>query len=204
MPAASREPAVKPGSDDASCGTIYRMPTRMVALLRGINVGGNKLIDMARLRVLLGDLGHTDVRTYLQSGNAVFSCQPKAVADAATGLENAIAGEFGVDCRVIVRTAAEFSAAMSADPLLHLLGNPSRHLVGFLSESPRPEGVNGLTSQDYGVDQLRIIDQHLYLWCPNGITGSPFGKLSFDRMLGAAVTMRNWNTVTKLATLLGE
>jgi uncharacterized protein (DUF1697 family) len=180
------------------------MATRLVALLRGINVGGNKLVDMARLRTVLSDLGHTDVRTYLQSGNAVFSCQPKAVAGAATALENAIAGEFGFDCRVVVRTAAELSAAMSADPLLHLLGNPSRHLVGFLSEPPLAEGVERLTSQDFGVDQLGIIDQHLYLWCPNGITGSPFGKLNFDRILGVAVTMRNWNTVTKLAALAGE
>jgi uncharacterized protein (DUF1697 family) len=180
------------------------MATRVVALLRGINVGGNKLVDMARLRLVLSDLGHADVRTYLQSGNAVFSCQPQAVAGAASQLENAIAGEFGFDCRVIVRTAAELTAAMSADPLLHLLGNPSRHLIGFLSESPRPEGVKELTSQDFGVDQLGIIDQHLYLWCPNGITGSPFGKLNFDRILGVAVTMRNWNTVTKLAALAGE
>jgi uncharacterized protein (DUF1697 family) len=180
------------------------MATRLVALLRGINVGGNKLVDMARLRIVLSDLGYSDVRTYLQSGNAVFSCQAKAVAGAATEVENAIAGEFGFDCRVVVRTAAELSAAMSADPLLHLLGNPSRHLIGFLSDPPRPEGVKGLTSQDFGVDQLRIIDQHLYLWCPNGITGSPFGKLNFDRLLGVAVTMRNWNTVTKLAALAGE
>jgi uncharacterized protein (DUF1697 family) len=180
------------------------MATRLVALLRGINVGGNKLVDMARLRIVLSDLGHTDVRTYLQSGNAVFSCQPKAVVSAATKLEKAIAGEFGFDCRVIVRTDAELAAAMSADPLLHLLGNPSRHLVGFLSEPPRPEGVKRLTSEDFGVDQLGIVDQHLYLWCPNGITGSPFGKLNFDRILGVAVTMRNWNTVTKLAALAGE
>jgi len=180
------------------------MATRLVALLRGINVGGNKLVDMARLRTVLSDLGHTDVQTYLQSGNVVFSCPPKAVAGAATELENAIAREFGFDCRVIVRTAAGLAGAMSADPLLHLLGNPSRHLIGFLSDPPLPEGVKRLASQDFGLDQLGIIDQHLYLWCPNGITGSPFGKLNFDRILGVAVTMRNWNTVTKLAALAGE
>ncbi len=56
------------------------MTIRMVALLRGINVGGNKLVDMARLRALMTDLGYTDVRTYLQSGNAVFSCPQKSAA----------------------------------------------------------------------------------------------------------------------------
>jgi uncharacterized protein (DUF1697 family) len=116
-------------------------------------------------------------------------------------LEDAIAGEFGFGCRVVVRTAAELRDAMAADPLLDLLGNPSRHLVGFLSNQPLQEGVERLTHEDFGVDQLRVVGRHLYLWCPNGITGSPFGKLNFDRILDVAVTMRNWNTVTKLAEL---
>src|SRR5262245_49505594 len=99
----------------------------MVALLRGINVGGNKLVDMARLRGLMTDLGYTDVRTYLQSGNAVFSCDPGAAAGVGPAIEDAIEGEFGFDCRVITRTAPELDQAMAADPLLHLLGDPARH-----------------------------------------------------------------------------
>jgi len=173
----------------------------VVALLRGINVGGNKPVNMPRLRQLLTDLGYTDAQTYLQSGNAVFSCAPKVVASAAARLEDAIAVEFGVDCRVIVRTAAELAAAVMADPLVHLLGNPSRHLVGFLAEPPVSDGVELLSKEDFRTDQLRIVGQHLYLWCPNGLTGSPFGKLNFDRILGTAVTMRNWNTVSKLAAM---
>jgi uncharacterized protein (DUF1697 family) len=177
------------------------MATRMVALLRGINVGGNKLIDMGRLRGLLGELGYEDVRTYLQSGNAIFSCPAGSEAGAAEALEDAIEAEFGFDCRVVTRTAAEVEAAMSNDPLLYLLGNPSRHLVGFLSGPPVASGVDRLMAEDFGADQLRVIDGHLYLWCPNGISRSPLGKLNFDRVLGVAVTMRNWNTVTKLAGL---
>jgi uncharacterized protein (DUF1697 family) len=176
----------------------------MVALLRGINVGGNKLVDMARLRGLMTDLGYTEVRTYLQSGNAVFSCEPGAAATAGPAIEDAIEGEFGFDCRVIMRTAAELDEAMAADPLLHLLGDPARHFVGFLSDSPRPDGVNTLAEADYGVDQVRVLDRHAYLWCPEGISRSPLGKLNFDRILGVAVTMRNWNTVTKLAALTGQ
>jgi uncharacterized protein (DUF1697 family) len=176
----------------------------MVALLRGVNVGGNKLVDMGRLRQLVTSLGHTEVRTYLQSGNAVFSCRPGAEITAAVELEDAVAGEFGIDCRVILRTAGELAAAMAADPLLHLLGNPSRHMVAFLAGPPLSKEVERLTSEDYGVDQLQIIDQHAYLWCPDGISRSPFNKLNFDRALGVAVTIRNWNTVTKLADLVGS
>jgi uncharacterized protein (DUF1697 family) len=176
----------------------------MVALLRGINVGGNKQMNMAQLRALIVDLGFTDVGTYLQSGNAVFSCPPKAAANAGQKIEDAIEGEFGFGCRVITRTAAELNEAMAADPLLHLLGDPARHFVGFLSEPPRPDGVSSLAGGDFGVDQVRVLDRHAYLWCPEGISRSPLGKLNFDRILGVAVTMRNWNTVTRLAALTGE
>jgi uncharacterized protein (DUF1697 family) len=179
------------------------MADRLIALLRGINVGGNKPVDMGRLRGLLTDLGYTDVRTYLQSGNAVFTSTAKPRKSAAD-IEEAIATELGVECRVIVRTGAQLMAVIAADPLLDLLGNPSRHFVAFLDESPRPDGVTLLTRDDYGTDQLRVVDEHVYLWCPNGISKSPFAKLNFDRILGTAVTIRNWNTVTKLADLAGS
>jgi uncharacterized protein (DUF1697 family) len=176
----------------------------MVALLRGINVGGNKKVDMARLRALMTGLGYTDVRTYLQSGNAVFTCEPGAAASAGPTIEDAIEGEFGLECRVITRTGAEIDQAMAADPLLHLLGDPARHFVGFLSDPPRPDGVKSLAQADYGVDQVRVLDRHAYLWCPDGISKSPLGKINFDRILGVAVTMRNWNTVSRLAALTAE
>jgi uncharacterized protein (DUF1697 family) len=179
---------------------------RLVALLRGINVGGNKPIDMARLRRMVSDLGYTDVRTYLQSGNAVFTTPagPARPSEAAAVIETAVAGEFGVECRVIVRSARQLAAVMAADPLLDFLGNPSRHFVAFLDRPPQPEGVKRLTGEDYGEDELRIVDGHVYLWCPKGISSSRFARLNFDRILGAAVTMRNWNTVTKLAELAGS
>jgi uncharacterized protein (DUF1697 family) len=175
---------------------------RHIVLLRGINVGGNKPIEMGRLRGVLAGLGYTDVRTYLQSGNAVFSspATPDAVA---ADVEDAIASEFGVECRVIVRSAPQLAAVMAADPLLHLLGDPSRHFVAFLDGSPRPDGVKRLTEDEYGGDELEIVAEHVYLWCPNGISKSPFARLNLDRILGAAVTIRNWNTVTKLAALAG-
>jgi uncharacterized protein (DUF1697 family) len=176
------------------------MAQRLIALLRGINVGGNKLIDMGRLRDLLADLGYTDVRTYLQSGNAVFT-SPTPPREAAADVEAGIAKEFGIDCRVIVRTGPQLAAVIAADPLLHLLGNPSRHFVAFLDRSPQPDAAQALSQRDYGADQLRIVDEHIYLWCPNGISKSAFAKINLDRVLGTAVTVRNWNTVTKLAEL---
>ncbi len=176
----------------------------MVALLRGINVGGNKPVSMARLRELLTGLGYNDVRTYLQSGNAVFTCSKAEAAKAAGEIENAIEAAFSFPSRVIIRSGPELDAAISGDPLVHLLGDPARHFVGFLSKRPSAEGVARLAGEDFGVDQVRVVDRHAYLWCPEGISRSPLGKLNFDRILGVAVTMRNWNTVTKLAALAAE
>jgi uncharacterized protein (DUF1697 family) len=176
------------------------MTHSLIALLRGVNVGGNKPIDMGRWRRLLADIGYTDVRTYLQSGNAVFTSKMTA-QDAATDIEDAIGREFGIECRVIVRTADELAAVIAADPLLDIVTNPSRHFVGFLDTPPDPGAEKRLTEADYGDDQLRIVNSHLYLWCPSGISASSFARLSFDRSLGVAVTLRNWNTVTKLAAL---
>jgi uncharacterized protein (DUF1697 family) len=163
-------------------------------------VGGHKRVDMAGLRAVLTGLGYTDVRTYLQSGNAVFTSR-SARGATSERLEDAIAQELGVDCRAIVRTKAQLDSVMRADPLLDYLGDPSRHMIGFLSDPPSPDGTGHLTERDFGPDQLRIVNEHLYLWCPNGLTASPFNKLDFDRILGSAVTLRNWNTVTKVAEM---
>ena len=72
--------------------------------------------------------------------------------------------------------------------------------MGFLSDTPARR-LTDLTDQDFGAAGLRIVDGHLYLWCPDGITSSPFARMDFDKILGAAVTLRNWKTVTKLSEL---
>ncbi len=179
------------------------MTSRVVALLRGINVGRNKRVDMSQLRELLAELGYSDVKTLLQSGNAVFTCAHAPVDSAATDIESAIAVKLGVQCKVILRTGAELARAITADPFIEIATDPSRHLVGFLSHDPNLDGQETIERLDVAPDRIRIIGRHLYLWCPDGILVSPISKVNLDRTLGVAVTMRNWNTVTKLAALAG-
>jgi uncharacterized protein (DUF1697 family) len=177
------------------------MPERVVVFLRGINVGGAKKVEMARLRRLIESLGHDAVRTLLNSGNAVFTCRGP-VTEIAGALEDAIEAEFGFSSRVVVRTRSGLARAMKADPLLEVMGNPSRHFVGFMTSKPAAAAVKSLEGRDFGDDLLRVVGQHLYLWCPEGLSVSAFAKVDLDRELGVAVTTRNWNTVTKLAGLL--
>ena len=179
------------------------MATRLVALLRGINVGRSKRVPMIQLRELLVGLGYTDVTTYLQSGNAVFTCTPKAARMASQDIEEAVAREAGVTCRVIVRSPAELAAAIAADPLLGVATDPARHLVGFLAADPQLDAVARLDALDVSPDQIRVVGRHVYLWCPNGVLASPLNKVGWERSLGVAATTRNWSTVTKLAALAG-
>lgn len=173
---------------------------QLVALLRGINVGKAKRVAMADLRQLLTDLGYRDPRTLLNSGNAVVGCDAGRVEAAAATIQAGIADQLGVQCRVLTRTEEQFSQAIAADPLLDLVTDPARHLVGFLSEQLPAARIKELESADYGPDQLRFAGMEAYLWCPSGILDSPLSKLAWGKF-GVDVTTRNWTTVRKLGDL---
>lgn len=183
------------------CYAVTMTSTRYIALLRGVNVGRNKRIAMADLRALLAGLGYSDVQTLLQSGNAVFRSADPAPAVAAA-IEQALLRELGVQSTVIVRSAAELRAAIAANPLLDRATDPAKHLVGFLAGEPDQEKAQSLAALDLGPDQARLAGRELYLWCPDGVLAAT--GVNWERQLGVAVTMRNWNTVTKLAAMAGE
>jgi uncharacterized protein (DUF1697 family) len=178
-------------------------PSRQVAFLRGINVGRNKRVAMADLRRLLQDLGYGDVITHLNSGNAIYTSalDPSTTADA---IEQALVSVLGVAAKVVVRTHAELAAAVAANPLRAVATDPAKQLLGFLSAVPEAQHVQALAlppGDGAGDDQFRIDDRHLYLWCPRGVLDSVFSTVNWDKRLGVTVTMRNWNTVTRLVDL---
>ncbi len=182
------------------------MATTLIALIRGINVGRSKRVAMADLRELLTELGYADVRTHLQSGNAVFATTAEAPRVAAE-IEEVLVDRVGVRASVLVRTGRQLATAMAADPLAEVTDNGSRHFLGFLSAKPEPARAATVAEladdADTAPDVVRLVGDHLYLWCPNGILKATFSKVDWDRRLGVVVTMRNWNTVTKLAQLAG-
>lgn len=174
---------------------------RYAALFRGINVGGNKMLAMAELRALLAGLGFQDVTTYLQSGNAVFSCPDQPPLALATAIEERVAAELGVRMRVMIRTSSELADVVSRSPLPDGPKNPSRFLVAFLSAVPDPAAVRDIEAQTFGEDRIWISGAEAYLWCPNGVADSPLTK-GLDKRLGVTTTSRNWNTVSKLVSLV--
>ena len=171
------------------------MPT-YVALLRGINLAGKRRVAMADLRAWLTDLGYTDVRTLLQSGNAVFA-SPKRPATVQGELEKRLeqGAGFSIDC--VVRTADELRAVVDADPLGSVADNGSLYLVSFLREPPK--------QPDFGPDAFapelfHLGGQEIYFWVPAGSQKSKV-LAAFPTRKGEVATVRNWNTVTKLLAM---
>lgn len=172
--------------------------TTHVALLRGINVGGHNRLAMADLRAVLEDLGHADVRTYIQSGNAVFTSERRDADGMAAELTQRLEADFDLSPTVMVRTAAELTAIAEANPYPdQAAADPKTVHVGFLSAEPADPSFS-LDLDSYAPEQLAIGDRVVYLHLPGGIGR---GRLFTDldrRMRDVEMTVRNWRTVVKL------
>lgn len=171
---------------------------RYVALLRAINLGATRRVSMPRLREVLTARGHGAVRTHLASGNVLLD-SPLPEPELAVELTEAIAEEFGFDVPVVLRTADELADVVAADPFGDVATDPSRYSVTFFPEPPHPDRVAALPPAEDGAYEVR--GRELYLWLPEGMSGSAMGAWTWDRLLGVAGTNRNWNTVTKLVEL---
>jgi uncharacterized protein (DUF1697 family) len=176
--------------------------TTYVALLRGVNVGRHRRLAMADLRAVLGELGHDDVSTHLQSGNAVFRSARRDPQALAHGIERGLADRLGLATRAIVRTGAQLAAVVDANPLPHAARDPSRFLVTFFEPAPAAEALAGLDLDPArcAPDEVRLGDGVAYTWYPDGVLAARLSPDGWDR-LGVLTTSRNWNTVTRLRTL---
>src|SRR2546423_8192450 len=176
---------------------------RQVALLRGINLGSRNRIAMPAQREHLQGAGWRDVRTYVQSGNVVLTSEAEP-DDVAGQCERAIAGGFGLDIAVIVRTRDELADVVERNPLGHVAENPKRYQVSFLSEELDPDVLQKLHAVAVAPEQLMAIGRELYAWHPDGVARSKlWGRLA-GTGLGVTATARNWATVTKLLEMADE
>jgi uncharacterized protein (DUF1697 family) len=176
---------------------------RQIALLPAVNLGSHKRVAMGQLRELLAGLGYGDVRTYLQSGNVVLT-SPASPERLERELEQQIAGELGLETRVLVRTRDELADVIERDPLAGVADDPKRYQVSFLSAEPDAEVVRELGGVDVAPERFVVSGREIYTWHPDGIQRSKLNKVLSDRRLGVIATARNWNTVTKLLALADE
>ena len=176
---------------------------RHIALLRGINVGKAKRIAMADLRTLMEGLGHVNVRTLLNSGNAVFDARGGTPAGHAAKLKAAILAHAGVDCEVIVKTAADLAAAVAEHPLKKHANDDARMLVMFVQDAASLALLKPLEDGDWAPEAFAVGDHAAWLWCADGIIDSRIQK-AVGKLLTASGTARNWATVVKLDAMARE
>jgi len=178
--------------------------TSYVALLRGINVGGNKMIAMADLRAALEAMGLAGVRTLLQSGNVVFRAAAQAPPKLEARLEKEAGKRFGFTPDFHVRTAGEWRQVVEENPFpAEAKADPGHLLVTFFKAPLDTARVEALQAAITGPELVRCSGRHLYMTFPAGI-GASKAPILVDRTLGARGTARNWNTVTKLAALIDQ
>ncbi len=175
-----------------------RMRT-FVALLRAINVAGKNKISMAELRGLFEALGYGDVRTYVQSGNVVFTSSDEDVAAVARRIEDGITNHLGLRVTVLVRTPDDLAAIVRDNPFSS--ADLSRVHVTFLASEPAPERLEEMSAHAIGPDEFRFRHREIYLHTPDGYGRSKLNNAALERWLGVPATTRNWRTVTKLVEL---
>lgn len=168
-----------------------------IALIRGINVGRGKRVSMADLRGLVAGLGHTNVRTLMNSGNVLFQSKRPNTAKLSAGIEAAIMAKCGFSAMVTVITALELASIIDENPLLKIAEDHSRHLVAFVVHPRLLAPLRPMLKEIWTPDSLAIGSRAAYLWCSTGVLEGKL-NLAFARKAGASVTTRNWATVLKL------
>jgi uncharacterized protein (DUF1697 family) len=171
--------------------------TVYIALLRGVNVGGN-VLKMERLRELWCELGFTNVRTYVQSGNVVFEAK-SAPARLTETIESKLAGQTRLPVTVLVRTKVEMGNVINANPFLEETEIDQTKLhVTFLGAQSTSAGLKKLSTIHAAGDRLIVLGREVYLHCPNGYGNTKLSNNAIEKALSVRATTRNWNTVKTL------
>ena len=169
-----------------------------IALLRGINVGGKNKLPMPDLAAMFTEAGCTDVRTYIQSGNVVFSVTPKSAKQVPDFVSRRIADRFGYRVPVVLRAADEFRQVAVSNPFLESDCDADLLHVGFLADLPDQRHIAALDAKRSPGDSFKVRGREVYLCLPNGVAKSKLTNAYFDSKLATTSTFRNWRTVLKL------
>ena len=177
--------------------------TVYVAMLRGVNVGGNSL-KMDWLRGACRDAGLQNVRTYVQSGNIVFSSRASALKLVPT-LKAMIDAHTRLPVAVVIRSAAEMANIVAANPFLKQKDIDITKLhVTFLGHSPSKPSLEKLDGLAGTRDEYRLVKQELYLHCPINYGQTKLSNTAAEKALSATATTRNWKTVTTLSEMAAQ
>jgi len=176
--------------------------TKYVALLRGINVGGNKTVEMGKLKKAFETLGHANVSTYINSGNVIFEAAEKDSAALAEKIEKGLEKQFGFDIKVLVRSAENIKKLCKGIPSDWTNDTEMKTDVLFLWPDFDSKSSLKLIAAKPDIDRLKYIDGAI-VW---SVERKNYGKSGMAKFIGTQLykhmTARNVNTVRKLGSLM--
>lgn len=174
---------------------------KYVALLRGINVGGNNMIKMETLRAMMSGLGFENVQSYINSGNLVFETSKTADSKLAKMIHDAILTEFGFDISVMVRPITEIREIVGNNPFDGQFEDDKYMHLFFLDTELTPEQAALLQAQSSDAEFFHVSGRHILCLLKKSILDSVVGKGFIDKKLKVPATARNWRTVKKIAEM---
>lgn len=170
-----------------------------ISMLRGINVSGQKQIHMVDLRAAYEAIGLEKVRSYVQSGNILFSSTESDPARLGAQIQEQIERSFGFTTPVIIREAAEFQKVLTNNPFLNAhQADPASLHVTFLSAGPSESALGAIKNPSKDGDEFVLAGGEVYVYCPNGYGRTKLNNTFFEKKLGVSATTRNWKTVNAL------
>lgn len=172
-----------------------------IALLRGINVSGQKKIKMADLKQHFEELNFQNVITYIQSGNIIFQTKIKDINKLEKSISNKINEHYGFDVEVIIKTISELEYIINNNPFIKQKKDPNKIYLTFLHSFPKMENINKLKETNYSPEEYSIDNKNIFFFAPNGYGKAKMNNNFFEKKLKLIATTRNWKTVNKLYDL---
>ena len=173
-----------------------RMKT-YVAFFRGINVGGNNILPMKDLVGVLESIGSRNVKTYIQSGNAILQSEETEPSRLSDRISTAIEKSHGFKPRVLLLEIEEIEQAVASNPFLEAESEPKTLHLFFLAAVPDNPNLSALEDTKRDSERFVLEDNVLYLHAPDGIGRSRLAA-SAEKLVGVPATARNWNTICKV------
>lgn len=176
-----------------------------VALLRGINVGGKSLVSMSALKDVLIQSGFENVKTYIQSGNILFSSNNKNSDELTTKMKQCIATNFQLTVEVVVLTKEDWQMIIESAPAWWGRDKTWKHnLLVLLRPTKVNEVVEAIGELKAGIEAMQPGHGVIY----QSMSLKPFGRTTTGKLASSPIyqkmTVRNYNTATKLLSLLNE
>jgi uncharacterized protein (DUF1697 family) len=170
-----------------------------IALLRGINVGGNRKVKMEVLRGIFETLNYKTVKTYIQTGNVYFETSEMDTISLSKIISDSLKNALGFEVIVIVRTIEEIKVIINNCPFNIL--EAENLYISFLSEEPKGTALDKLKEITSPSEELIVVNREAYILCHKKYHEALFSNNFLEKKLGVFATTRNWNTVNRLLAL---